>query len=380
MPVSPGTAGGGALLTSLPAPVDSAQYARTVREDTAELAKYQLSDDADGRNPSFLARKSSQSLLGRRGSVSTEGDADDVETGPSRLAAEAIVEASEPPSPEVDLDAPPLASPSLLARALQMYDQATQAAAKPHAHKGSTASSATEVEAQQRPRPSARSSRRSEIADAARPTEGTPLLRGRSHESRRLNGSDGHYDLEGQKLRTEQQPGKPDQRDPGVGRDFVQFVQLLSEPKRWDRKAVWQNAVVAPVSYLPAVTVGLLLNILDALSYGTSAPKLVSQGIPADDETGMILFPLGSPIFANLGSAGISIFYVSTIISQLIFSFGSIFKGAIGSELVSLRPHQRPAVDPNWRRSRWSPSSTAWPEPSRTSWERTSQTPSLPPR
>jgi sulfate permease, SulP family len=49
----------------------------------------------------------------------------------------------------------------------------------------------------------------------------------------------------------------------------------------------------------------------------------------------MILFPLGSPIFSNLGSAGISIFYVSTIISQLTFSFGSIFKGGIGSELVS---------------------------------------------
>ena len=49
----------------------------------------------------------------------------------------------------------------------------------------------------------------------------------------------------------------------------------------------------------------------------------------------MILFPLGSPIFANLGSAGISIFYVSTIISQLTFSFGSIFRGGIGSELVS---------------------------------------------
>ncbi len=49
----------------------------------------------------------------------------------------------------------------------------------------------------------------------------------------------------------------------------------------------------------------------------------------------MILFPLGSPIFSGLGSAGISIFYVSTIISQLTFSFGSIFKGGVGSELVS---------------------------------------------
>ena len=52
--------------------------------------------------------------------------------------------------------------------------------------------------------------------------------------------------------------------------------------------------------------------------------------------TGMILFPLGTPIFAGLGSAGISMFYVSTIISQLTFSCGSIFKGSVGSELVSL--------------------------------------------
>lgn len=49
---------------------------------------------------------------------------------------------------------------------------------------------------------------------------------------------------------------------------------------------------------------------------------------------GMILFPLGNPIFAGLGPAGISIFYVSTIIAQLTYSSGSIFKGGVGSELV----------------------------------------------
>lgn len=48
----------------------------------------------------------------------------------------------------------------------------------------------------------------------------------------------------------------------------------------------------------------------------------------------MILFPLGNPIFENLGSAGISIFYVSTIIAQLTYSCGSVFKGGMGSELV----------------------------------------------
>jgi SulP family sulfate permease len=50
----------------------------------------------------------------------------------------------------------------------------------------------------------------------------------------------------------------------------------------------------------------------------------------------MILFPLGKPVFAHLGSAGISVFYVSTIVSQITFSSGSAFKGSVGSELVSI--------------------------------------------
>jgi SulP family sulfate permease len=45
-------------------------------------------------------------------------------------------------------------------------------------------------------------------------------------------------------------------------------VKVAVNPHRWDRKALWQNAVLEPVTCLPAVAVGLLLNILDALSYG----------------------------------------------------------------------------------------------------------------
>lgn len=53
------------------------------------------------------------------------------------------------------------------------------------------------------------------------------------------------------------------------------------------------------------------------------------------NETGMILFPLGQPIFASLGPDGISMFYVSCIVSQLTYSLGgSIFKGGVGSEMV----------------------------------------------
>lgn len=96
---------------------------------------------------------------------------------------------------------------------------------------------------------------------------------------------------------------------------------VLSHPESWDKKVIWNQGVVYPVSLLPAVLLGLLLNILDALSYG------------------MILFPLGTPLFSDLGSDGISMFYVSTVISQLIFSSGgSIFKGGIGSEMIEVVP------------------------------------------
>ena len=83
----------------------------------------------------------------------------------------------------------------------------------------------------------------------------------------------------------------------------------------------WRDTLLRPVRLLPAVLLGLLLNILDALSYG------------------MILFPLGQPIFEDLGSDGIAMFYVSTIVAQLTYSLGgSVFKGGIGSEMIEVVP------------------------------------------
>lgn len=53
--------------------------------------------------------------------------------------------------------------------------------------------------------------------------------------------------------------------------------------------------------------------------------------------SGMILFPLGQAVFSDLGADGLSIFYVSCIISQLVYSCGgSVFKGGVGSEMVCL--------------------------------------------
>lgn len=73
--------------------------------------------------------------------------------------------------------------------------------------------------------------------------------------------------------------------------------------------------------YFPSAVLGLLLNILDGLSYG------------------MIIFPITEPLFSHLGSTGLSMFYISTIISQCLYSGGlSSFTSAIGSEMIEVTP------------------------------------------
>lgn len=47
-------------------------------------------------------------------------------------------------------------------------------------------------------------------------------------------------------------------------------VKNAIHSKTLDRKDVWEKGVVQTASYLPAVFLGLLLNILDGLSYGKS--------------------------------------------------------------------------------------------------------------
>ncbi|CCF57184.1 hypothetical protein KAFR_0C01910 [Kazachstania africana CBS 2517] len=75
------------------------------------------------------------------------------------------------------------------------------------------------------------------------------------------------------------------------------------------------------LQYFPASVLGLLLNILDALSYG------------------MIIFPISEPIFSHLGPTGMSMFYISTIICQFIYSSGwSSFPSCIGSEMIEITP------------------------------------------
>ncbi|KAI9486113.1 MAG: sulfate transporter family-domain-containing protein [Benjaminiella poitrasii] len=98
-----------------------------------------------------------------------------------------------------------------------------------------------------------------------------------------------------------------------------------SNPKRW----IMKNCIKQPINYIPAVILGLLLNLLDAISYG------------------MITFPLNNPIFASFGPDGISMFFVSCIISQLVYSCGgSVFDGGNGraEKIVSVVGQDNPDV------------------------------------
>ncbi|EWC44016.1 hypothetical protein DRE_01368 [Drechslerella stenobrocha 248] len=108
----------------------------------------------------------------------------------------------------------------------------------------------------------------------------------------------------------------------GTRAEYARSLAMrISSPKSWDRRAIWRNAIVTPVNTLPAVVLGLLLNVLDGLSYG------------------MILFPLGESVFSDLAPDGLSMFYVSCIVSQLVYSCGfSRFAGGVGSEMIEVVP------------------------------------------
>ncbi|KAJ1744146.1 hypothetical protein LPJ78_000648 [Coemansia sp. RSA 989] len=76
-----------------------------------------------------------------------------------------------------------------------------------------------------------------------------------------------------------------------------------------------------PLQYIPAVILGLIMNLLDALSYG------------------LIAFPVSIPVYAKFGPIGFSMYMLSTAIVQVVLSSGaSGFRGANGTMLIEAIP------------------------------------------
>ncbi|KAI8911753.1 sulfate transporter family-domain-containing protein [Gorgonomyces haynaldii] len=92
---------------------------------------------------------------------------------------------------------------------------------------------------------------------------------------------------------------------------------LLQTSKRSER-----NILLDGIKGTPGALLALLLNLLDAMSYG------------------IIIFPASDPHMPSTASqAGISMFLASSLISQIVFSFGgSGFSGAVGSMMIEVIP------------------------------------------
>ncbi|KAI8635703.1 hypothetical protein BD408DRAFT_438751, partial [Parasitella parasitica] len=75
----------------------------------------------------------------------------------------------------------------------------------------------------------------------------------------------------------QQQPDNPHYASNRQNKAFRPTWKQIIDPNNWAKY------LTQPVSYIPAVILGLLLNLLDAISYG------------------MITFPLNNPIFASFG-------------------------------------------------------------------------------
>ncbi|CAI4216630.1 unnamed protein product [Parascedosporium putredinis] len=247
-------------------PIDTAHLAQSVREDTAELASYALSDRKHDQSRALNLPRS---------------------RSPAHSSASPLLEAADR-----DRGSPAarerLRSPQYGTRDADYDGRSIEPSDSEHSDGDGDGDELTadDWDAGSGSRLRRHSSRLETVPEV---DEHSPLLahsgskRGRRAPRRRSGGSEG-VDIEAQQANSSRS-------------------KILNGPKQFRR-----------------LLVGLLLNILDALSYG------------------MILFPLANPIFSHLGSAGISIFYVSTIISQLIFSNGSIFKGGVGSELIEVVP------------------------------------------
>jgi sulfate permease, SulP family len=95
---------------------------------------------------------------------------------------------------------------------------------------------------------------------------------------------------------------------------------LETTSKSLTHASTYTDALTEAVLSFPAVILGMLLNILDGVSYG------------------FIMFPAGS-MFDGFGGLGVSMFFVTTIIAQLTYSLGgSLFKGGNGSMMIEVVP------------------------------------------
>lgn len=245
--------------------VDHAQHVRSVREDTADLASYALSDQASSimsASPPPRQRSESQTQL-----EAYFGSLDDDTLTPRNLddlRNDPIQELSEPVSPDLRPSSHKSPGTSVLTSMLRnsppdRSPHATPPDADTPGFGGRKQANAIEHERQ--------TLFTASIEDGAAATENTPLVPPKTDDAH-VDWIRTERDIEGQGMKHKTSWKKLRKAASWPKNKGLEYARIAVNPKCWNRKAIWQNGVVEPVGYLPAVVLGCLLNILDALSYG----------------------------------------------------------------------------------------------------------------
>lgn len=220
-----------------------------VREDTAELASWALSDIASIRSEHSPSRHLSASAAQHHSYLSSQLDQGDLSRYDSNSSSrpEAIQEVSEPTSPRSSHSSQQSRCQSALAEMIRN---------SPPIEEDSDETDEDESPADTEVHPV--TVREGIISQ---PSEQTTLL-----VKRTAYGS--IKDLEGQRVA---RPGPMNRFRDAIQQSKTQIartVRMASHPKSWNRQEVLKYGVRIPASFVPCVLLGLLLTILDALSYG----------------------------------------------------------------------------------------------------------------
>jgi SulP family sulfate permease len=251
------------------APIDSTQYARSVREDTAELASFALSDKASIRSLSPPPRQRQTNLE----SYFTHGQEEDaaLSRDGEGLHRHTIPEVSEPVSPESGASSAASSKSHGTSVLTNMLRRSPPSTSPPENY---------DEDGSHTPHDGAEGLENGRLIITSNglkmdTTERTPLLTKTTSYDLRHHPDyiGGEQDIEGQEIRRKVSWPKLRNVISWPKRRGMDVAMKIANPKSWDRNAIWQYTVAEPVGYLPAVVLGLLLNILDALSYGTFNPR-----------------------------------------------------------------------------------------------------------
>ena len=238
------------------APIDITQNtSQGVREDTAELASWALSDIASHRNGHSPSRL--------RASSSTQQNLDSL-NGQDSVSHRDSSESSRPDViPEVsELSTPQNEPASYHARSHSALTEMIR-----QSPPNEDSSNDTEDEGPLRSSGVQPVTVREGII--SQPHEQTSLLlKKAAYGSGQSPIYGSAHDLENQRLPAQTLAARLNDAYTHSKAHLIHAFRVVENPKSWDGKEIWTHAVKRPASYVPPVILGLLLNVLDALSYG----------------------------------------------------------------------------------------------------------------